>query len=584
MRKVQRLPDVLINQIAAGEVVERPASVVKELLENALDAGAGSIDVSVEQGGRRSLRVEDDGHGMAPEDAQLALQRHATSKIRSLADLEDLQSLGFRGEALPAIASVSRLTLRTAAAAGAGFRIELDAGRVRGERPDPHPVGTTVEVRDLFHNTPARAKFLRTVSTELSRITEVVQACALAHPAVRFRLRHDGRELLAAPAAADLPERLRQVFGRELRESLLHLEAGSPPLTVDGYVSRPAFSRGTRGQWFQFVNGRLISDRAVTHAISQACRSHFPRDRYPAVFLFLQVPPAQVDVNVHPAKREVRFRTPGAIHALVQQAIENALESARPVQEIEARGSLSAGRPAVAEALSDYMTQAHAGPAPGRFTQSRVVSRESGGQPAAAALPTEVRALRLLGQLRDTYLLVEEPEGLLLVDQHAAHERVLYDRYRAALERREMRTQALLFPVTVELTPAQAARADAIRERLAELGFAVEPFGGSAFAVREVPALLASADPGAILRDLAEEEEDEGATLEGLEHRVAALAACHASVRAGMRLEPARMERIVQDLLGGDHALTCPHGRPATLRYPIREIGRAFLRPRNGRG
>jgi DNA mismatch repair protein MutL len=582
MGSIRRLPDNLVNQIAAGEVVERPSSVVKELLENALDAGAGSVEVALQAGGRRRVRVVDDGCGMTPEDARLALERHATSKIRNQEDLDAIATLGFRGEALPAIASVSRLSLLTSTGEGAGTRLEVEAGTVVREAPDARPRGTTVDVKDLFFNTPARAKFLRTVATELARSTEALHACALARPRIRFRLEHEGRELLQVAPASDTRDRVRQIFGGELAEGLIPVEAGRSPLSVSGYVSRPAFSRSSRAAQFVFVNGRQVNDRTLSHAIGRACRPHFPRERHPALFLFLEIPPEQVDVNVHPAKREVRFRTPGAIHDLLRRSLEGALSGGRAVQALPAREASS--REAVSEAVEQYLAD-HP-----QSEEARPPRLPSDGAPLEAAaeppvhreadLPQPGVALRILGQLRDTYVVVEDEEGLLLVDQHAAHERILYDRYRDELHRHKVPVQSLLFPVNVEVPPAQAIRFEKLMGRLAELGFAVEVFGNNAFLVREVPAIAAGSDPGRLLQDLVEQIAggEAGEALSDLEHRVAALAACHAAVRAGMRLEPQRARHIVETLFAGGYALTCPHGRPATLRYAIGAIDRAFLR------
>ncbi len=565
MRSIRKLPDNLVNQIAAGEVVERPSAVVKELVENALDAGAASVEVILQAGGRRRVRVVDDGCGMSPEDARLALERHATSKIAAQEDLAAIETLGFRGEALPAIASVSRMALTTSTGEDEAFRLEMEGGALRREGPAARARGTTVDIEDLFFNTPARAKFLRTPATELARSTEVVHACALARPDVRFRLEHDGRELLMAPPAPDLRHRVRQIFGQNLAEGLIPVTSGRSPLSVSGYVSRPAFSRGSRSAQFLFVNGRLIADRSLSHAIGQACRPQFPRERHPALFLFLEVPLDQVDVNVHPAKREVRFGTPGAIHQLLRRGLEEALVKGRPVQALPSTEDdpPSAHGNAVSEAVQDYL---------------------AGDPPRSSeelALPQPGTALRVLGQLHDTYIVVEDDEGLLLVDQHAAHERVLYDDYRQELKTRTVAVQSLLFPVTVEVPPAGAARFEQAVDRLGGLGFTVEVFGVDAFLVRGVPAIAAGVDAARLVQDLVDQLSDqEGGddALEQLEHKVAALASCHASVRAGMRLDDGRARHVVHSLFSGDHALTCPHGRPAVLRYSRETIEKAFLR------
>jgi DNA mismatch repair protein MutL len=568
MGRIQRLPEQVANQIAAGEAVERPASVVKELIENSLDAGASAIAIEIEQGGRARIRVEDDGEGMDAEDARLALERHATSKIRSAAELAEVRTLGFRGEALPAIASVAQLTLLTAAAAEAGVRIEVEGGEIRREGPAARAVGTTVEVRNLFFNTPARAKFLRTVPTELSRIVEVVQAAALAHPAVRFRLAHDGRELFLAPATTGLEDRLRGVFGGELAAGMLPIGKGAPPLRVRGFVSRPAQARASRTLQFVFVNGRPVSDRTLSHAVAEGCRGHLPKDRFTAFAVFLELPAAEVDVNVHPAKREVRFRSPGALHTLVREALREALAAARPMESL-----LGGGRSeGVSEAVEAYLARAPIA-SPPRW-------RAPSPQRTADALPEQASARRVLGQIADTYIVVADDDGLLIADQHAAHERVLYDRLRAAALAGTVPVQALLFPITVELPVAAAVNLAGRVAGLAPLGFVLEPFGERAVAVREVPALLAHADLESLLRELAAELGEEASqAAQDVEHRIAALAACHAAVRAGMRLDPARCRQVVDDLLDGGHPLTCPHGRPALVRHGRRDLARAFRRP-----
>jgi len=581
MRCIRKLPENLVNQIAAGEVVERPSAVVKELVENALDAGATSVEVILKAGGRRRVRVVDDGCGMNAADARLALERHATSKIATQEDLGAIETLGFRGEALPAIASVSRLELTTSTGEDEAFCLQVDGGTLRGEGPAARPRGTTVDVEDLFFNTPARAKFLRTAATELSRSTEVVYSCALSRPDVRFRLEHDGRELLMAPAASDLRERIRQIFGPKLAEGLIPVSSGGSPLSVSGYVSAPAFSRAGRSAQFLFVNGRLIVDRSLSYAMGQACRPHFPRERHPALFLFLEVPRDQVDVNVHPAKREVRFRTPGAVHQLLRRGLEEALAKARPVQALPSLQAESGPAGGVSEAVQDYLVrQENAAPDHVLTGESRqrIAYRSSSEE---RVLPPSPPTLRVLGQFRDTYILVEDAEGLLLLDQHAAHERVLYDEYRQQIKAGTVAVQSLLFPVNVEVPPAAAARFEQTVEYLAGLGFAVEVFGKDAFLVREVPAIAAGVDAARLVQDLVEELGGENSgedALDQVEHKVAALSACHASVRAGMRLDEQRIRHLAESLFSGDHALTCPHGRPAILRYPLEAIEKAFLR------
>ena len=573
------------NQIAAGEVIERPASVVKELVENALDAGASRIDVVVEGGGTDRILVSDDGSGLERDDAVLAFERHATSKIRSASDLQAIRSYGFRGEALPSIASVSSLVLATSTGAAQGTRVRLRAGRVLSVEPAAHPRGATVTIEGLFHNAPARRKFLRSPATETSHIASIVTRIAAVSPGIAFSLKSGGRVLAAWPAAADYRERVAQILGHRESGLLLDVERRAGALRVTGLGSAPALSRSTSADQNLFVNGRPIRDRRILHAIQSAYATLLPRGRYPLVYLFLEIPTEQVDVNVHPAKAEVRFLRPGVVHDLVREALLQTLGLGRPVQDFAPRATgiaepppgewfvgpepRGAGEPGGATPGAPFLSE----------TGRQHVPSSTGGPSPRSGLFEGV-PLAPLAQYRDTYILASAPDGLVILDQHAAHERVLYERFLAESRSGRVVTQRLLFPVTVEVTPAERVAFEESHPSLRALGFSIAPFGENTLIVDEIPALMSGAMTDRLVRELLGEVLDWRQTegMERLRHRIVASAACHAAVKANHPLDPPRMRAIVDDLLGTALPMTCPHGRPVLLRLTLDRLEKEFRR------
>ncbi len=603
--RIHRLPEALIDQIAAGEVVERPASVVKELAENALDAGASRIRVEVRDGGRALVAVSDDGCGMTPEEARLALERHATSKIRDAADLGRIRTFGFRGEALPAIASVARVRLRTRVPeAVAGFELEVEAGRVLREGPAGGPPGTRVEVADLFTPVPARRKFLKSAATEWGHIADWLTRLALARPGLHLDLLREGRPALSWPAAEDLRERIAVVLSEDDAAALVPVEAEEGPLRLSGFASRPDHHRASGAGIHLFVNRRPVRDRLLRHALQEAYREWLPRGRFPAAVLYLDVDPARVDVNVHPAKWEVRFSDPGRVHELIRRGLREAIAARRWLAP--SRAWKPAGSAGEAPGPHPPAGPRTGGPVPGRrpatpaeqgwiLAEGAAVGAERAGEggagdlflleTGAAGRPVRFSEFRLLGQLHATYLLLEAPETLLLVDQHAAHERVLYEDLRAGLAGHGIAGQGLLAPTRVGLPPALRAALGRHAPEAARLGFELEPFDEESVLVRALPALLAGRDPARLVRELAEELARGGVGAAGpgsrplldLDRLLATLA-CHAATRAGDRLGPAEQAALLRELDRIPHAPCCPHGRPVAVPLPLEELERRFAR------
>jgi DNA mismatch repair protein MutL len=575
---VHRLPDDLVNKIAAGEVVERPASVVKELVENALDAGARSVHVEIEDGGVRLVRVRDDGRGMSRADAEMALERHATSKLQSFEDLQSIATHGFRGEALPSIAAVSELVLRTRAEGDpGGTEVAVAHGRRQHVRDAGHPRGTTVEVRDLFGAVPARRKFLRAASTEAAHVAEALTALALARPGTGFSLKSGGRILVEAPPVDGLAARLYQLFGAQLLEDVVPVEGGTEWATVRGFVSRPDRPRPPRPNLRLFVNGRAVRDRALAKAVLEAYRSTGGGERGFEAFVFVEVPPHMVDVNVHPAKAEVKFADPRTVFAAVERAVRAALSA----------GAREAPRVATADAVAS-----RAGRAVAAFLEGgRIpVARPLWGAPSGASIaaeaapsaaPLEAPTPVVLGQHRLVYIVASDGDELLLVDQHTAHERVRFESLLERAGRHAVESQGLLEPLVLNLAPDLLPVLDAHVDALRELGYDVEPFGGGATRVRAVPAILGTRDPGPalerLLRELKEREVPEW-TVAGTRDRVAATLACHSAVRAGQALNVDQMASIVRDVIRTAHPTLCPHGRPTMVRIPRDELSRWFGR------
>lgn len=624
--RVQRLPDALIDQIAAGEVVERPASVVKELVENAVDAGATRVRVELAAGGARLVAVSDNGSGMSARDAELAVQRHATSKLRSFDDLGGIASYGFRGEALPAIASVSRFRLRTRAKGAAeGFELQLENGKPVAAGPAGSPEGTRIEVADLFAALPARRKFLKSEGTEWGHVADWVGRAALALPHVHFDVVRGDKNAISWPAVSDPLDRIAAVLGEATAKTLTHAGLEHGDYKLSAFVSRPDAHRATGAGLYFFVNERPVRDKTMRHALLQVMRDVLPRGRFPTALLYLAAPEGAVDVNVHPAKWEVRFADSQLVHRLVSRVVRGAMEGRGWMQgEGEragtgggnlhggAAGAFGNGEALVLDRGGDggrpgsVRGEPGAGPggAAGGDRSDWVFARGAGGEPGGArlepgasaeageALPAEAKPfqfgeLRLLGQLLGCYLLAEGPDGLVMIDQHAAHERVLYEQMRAHWLQGELPAQGLLTPATVELAPSALEALLPAPEVLKRLGFEVDPFDGNTVLLRSVPAMLSDRDPGGLIESLAEElRGGDGAeaalragsrVLPEADHIFATMA-CHAARRAGDILEPAEQRAVLQALDEIPWAPTCPHGRPVASPISLREIERRFGR------
>jgi DNA mismatch repair protein MutL len=599
MPRVQVLPSDLVNQIAAGEVVERPASVVKELVENAIDAGARTIDILLEQGGRKSIEVRDDGCGMSREDAVLAIERHATSKIRAFDDLTRVTTLGFRGEALPSIASVSRFSLLTSDdSTGNATEIVCDplAGNV-DVRPAARDRGTTIAVRELFENVPARRKFLKSADAEFRSIVTIVSSYALPLHERAFRLEHNGRVVLDLPPAADSRERAVQILGSDTRDSLEVVEGEIGATHAAGFVTRGLRYGSRRNQYF-FVNGRLVKDRVLTHAASRACEQ-FDFDGHPAIVLFVDVPPELVDVNVHPAKTEVRFRESSQVHVAVEQALRRALGGAEEGSALIRPESTERGVFAplqgsrVADALFPPRTFDEGPRWSPQFTP--LFQREAVVQPPlraqAAVVPRPDSDLeepdpqlgdlqgRVIGQYRMSYILVDMPGGLRLVDQHVAHERVLYDRFLARSQEHRPSSQQLLAPILYEAGAAESAVVESHLDELREVGFDIERFSGNTFAISAVPPELLRTDVDKFLRKVLDASlEEKSPHLTHVRERITASLACQAAIKVHRPLGGEEMARLVSELLDSSNPFACPHGRPIIVDIRHLDIERHFHR------
>jgi DNA mismatch repair protein MutL len=659
MTRIRILPEHVANKIAAGEVVERPASVVKELLENALDAGARSIRVEVESGGKRMIRVIDDGTGMIHDDALLAFERHATSKLRTADDLLSIATLGFRGEALPSIAAVSRLLLQTRAAEEEeGTRVEFAGGKLIGVKPEGLPAGTTISVADLFYCVPARRSFLKSETTELGHIASLVTHYALAHPDKQFVLKTPTQEIIHATAVATMAERVYQLFGRQALDELFEIPPVSSPvraaiteaeltseeraaeLTVRGFASRPEVQRTNRNGIFIFVNRRLVRDRLILHAIHEAYRNVLPPTVFPAVLLFLDLPAEEVDVNVHPAKIEVRFRHPQFVHDFTRDSIRQALSRARPIPSfpgvaVAAQSAAEAANGASAIAATAGASPSSAGlprailpplnlgsttgatiagdleltgapvrPEPQRFrfeTGLGTLSSESLSEgvigysenfeagfaaseriPAAEALASAESLVELkpLGQVNSSFIVAVNGEGLWIVDQHVAHERVLFEQHLRARREGQLTGQRMLTPILVELSPRQIVIFERIAEELTANGFEVAQMGPRSVAIHAAPAGIAAADAERLLMEILDGTERENAaiSMDSLQAKIAASTACHAAIKVNMPLDQKKMEWLLAELAKTEAPMSCPHGRPIVLRYSVREIERAFKR------
>jgi DNA mismatch repair protein MutL len=645
MSQVRILPEAVANRIAAGEVVERPASVVKELLENALDAGADSIRIEVESGGKRMIRVLDNGSGMLPDDALLAFERHATSKLRNSDDLLSIATLGFRGEALPSIASVSRLLLETRAAESEqGTRVEFAGGKLVGVKPAGLPAGTSVSIADLFYCVPARRKFLKSETTELGHIASLVTHYALAHPGKQFVLKTPTQEIINVSPVAALSERVYQLFGRRVLEEMIEIAPVSAPIraaiteaeldpetrageiSVSGFLSRPEVQRANRNGIYVFVNRRLVRDRLLLHAIHEGYRSILPPDVFPVVLLFVDLPCEEVDVNVHPAKIEVRFRHAQFVHDFARDSIRQVLGKARPVPSFQpaagmahfaAEAAAAAGGPMAApravipepdagasvfpEAFG--LTSAPLAPAAQRFrfddgsampaatidagTGIPIAENSDSWLAAADSAIVEAPAsaislvdLKPLGQVSSSFIVAVNSEGLWIVDQHVAHERVLFEQHLRARQEGALTGQRLLVPIMVELSPRQRVILEQITDELAANGFDLAPMGGQSVAIQATPAGIPGASAERLLAEILDgiERERSAISIDSLQARIAASTACHAAIKVNMPLDQTKMEWLLAELAKTDAPMSCPHGRPVVLRYSLREIERAFKR------
>lgn len=649
MGRIHVLSEAVANKIAAGEVVERPASVVKELLENALDAGSTRIKIQVEAGGKKLIQITDNGCGMVRDDALLAFERHATSKIKNAEDLLSVSTLGFRGEALPSIASVSRLRLETRTPEEtSGTIVEINGGKMIRVEEAGLPAGTSVTVRDLFFNIPARKKFLKSESTELSHIASLVTHYALAHPDKHFELHSATNAMLIAAPVADHGERVYQVFGKDTLDQMLPVAAilpleriglPQPPpwrreepdeeegwrdpgeLHVHGFASKPEIQKLNRNSMFVFVNGRLIRDRLIQHALIEAYRNILPPTVFPVVLLFLEMPAAEVDVNVHPSKTEVRFRQQTVIHDFVRDCVRATLMKARPVPqftaEINARPSATPGLSPGAAAEASQANSAWralyepggfslvapvAPPLSQRFQFEGGIAVETNAAVSLARAPASVvpdtgcaaplpdadegvslaslTTLKALGQIRNSFILAVNEDGLWIVDQHVAHERVLFERVLKQRSAQRVESQRLLMPLLIELTPAQQAVFAEISSELQLNGFEAEPFGTRTIAVKIAPAGLDASQIERMLQELLDQfsREEQKLNIETVRTRIAASIACHAAIKVNMPLEQNKMEWLLSELAKTDCPMTCPHGRPVVLRYSMKDIQRAFKR------
>jgi len=670
MSRIRILPEAVANKIAAGEVVERPASVVKELLENALDAGAKAVRIETESGGKRMIRVIDDGHGMTHDDALLAFERHATSKLKTADDLLSIATLGFRGEALPTIASVSRLLLESRDPCEAeGTRVEFANGKLVGVKPAGLPAGTTISVADLFFSVPARRKFLKSDTTELGHIASLVTHYALANPDKQFVLTTPTQTIIDCAPAEKLADRVYQLFGRQALDELVEIPAFSAPfraaitepprdreeekatLTITGFTSRPEIQRTNNSGIYIFVNKRLVRDKLILHALHEAYRNIHPHAISPATLLFLEMPYDEVDVNVHPKKIEVRFRRSQFVHDAVRDAIRQALMQARPIASFAVAAGTAPAPPANPVAWNAQSSSLHpVTPAPAQSGIPRAVippmqeiaigsgvgseygtgassdggfdlssaplqpveqrfafelgtsfgsgalpvtptvasssnwmgnlAGPNGDAPASLPHPDQIADLKPLGQVSSSFIIAVNGQGLWIVDQHVAHERVLFEQHLEARRAGKVESQRMLMPMIVELSPRQIVIFEKITEELVANGFEVEPMGRKSFAIQAVPAGIVTSDAEKLLTEILDgiERENAAISIDTLQAKIAASTACHAAIKVNMALDQTKMEWLLAALARTDCPMSCPHGRPVVLRYSVKEIERAFQR------
>lgn len=649
MSKIRVLPDSLANKIAAGEVVERPASIVKELIENSIDAGAKSIEVAVESGGRRLIRISDNGEGMSRDDAILAFERHATSKLKTAEDLEAIVTLGFRGEALASIASVAKVRLRTQTASDlVGSEIEISGGRMLNVRDIAFTQGAEFEIRDLFFNVPARRKFLKSEATESFHIANLVTHYALANPRLSFRLTNNSREGIRTTPAADLRERAYQLFGGEFIASLIEVGGEAGEMRVRGFVSSPSATRTTKDSQYFFINGRYVRDKVISRALIEAYRAMIPAGVYPSAMLFVEMPPHEVDVNVHPAKTEVRFVRSTIVHDLIRDAVRSAIGSSKAAVTLFAKPE-PAPAPTTAETYRSHvfgekppqisreeLREAFKIQAPPSIPQQPKMDLSGSDDQVGAARdkdgfsesavpenaepiveapttiepdPMQLYGHRLgclgakasdtnsqlkpaqnltliadevnpLGQMHNSFIIATDRTGLLLIDQHVAHERILFEQHWNALRRKKVEIQRLLIPETLDLSPAQAAAFDQLLPELEENGFELGRLSGRTIAIKAIPAMLGAGVARTLLLELLDAIEDNrrGLSLDEIRAEIAASLACRAAIKINMQLAPEKMRWLIDELMKKENPATCPHGRPIILRITAKEIEKGFQR------
>jgi len=587
---IKILPDHVINRIAAGEVVERPASVVKELIENSIDAGATELLIDIEEAGRRLIRITDNGSGMSKEDAGTAFQRHATSKIMDDTDLESIRTMGFRGEALSSIASVSHVRLLSAMkGATSGTLIEIEGGTVKGISEAAAPQGTTLEIGHLFYNTPARRKFLKSPATEFSHILTAVSRQAMAHPAIRFRLTHNKKGVLDLPPALSVKERVFQLSGGEIAENLIEFAGGRDGVYVHGLIGHPGSTRADKTYQDFFVNRRAVKNPSLTHALYSAYGDVLMRDRHPLAFIFVEIDPALVDVNVHPAKAEVRFRNQSQIHDLVRDVIREALRGMN-VSPATTRAD------GVRESLSDYLQKIESSECGVRSSEYRNALQKTPFHPQNREMDyspfpvshdshSELRTpnselLHPLAQVHDSFIIAQSQEGMAIIDQHAAHERVLFEKLQDQFGAGQVPVQDLLVPDQIELGPAQSTVLAEYLPELSKLGFLVEDFGNDTYMIKAVPALLVGSDYRRLLLDILDEVNVHGKSekMEKVRDEMLSVMACHPAIKIHRHLDLREMEQLLADLFKCRMPHTCPHGRPTVVRFSMDEIMRMFKR------
>ena len=603
--RIRVLSEELANQIAAGEVVERPASVVKELLENSIDASASLIRIDIEGGGKKKIRIMDNGMGMLPEECRIAFSRHATSKISDFSDLETIHSLGFRGEALPSIASVAKVRCTSARSENQGGKlIVVEGGDLIEEKDFACPQGTTIEVAQLFYITPARSKFLKGDSTEFSHITQVVTQQALAYPSIQFQLTHNGRKVIQTLPSDQIHYRIAELFGTELAKSLVQVKSSSGDYRLEGYVSNPVFTRSNRSAQYCFINGRFVRDKVVLHATQQGYSHLLPKGQHPALFLYLNMDPKLLDVNVHPSKAEVRFAFQQDVHQFISRSIREALEKnlQSPIEDLQPvyenipiktnyekpfyredsswvnkseevaafkQGDLS-------EALRN-MTSSHGFHSKISSSPQQVMGFDKAPIPVSSLIYSEFEPL---GQLNNSFIIMQGEKGLLVIDQHVAHERILYERFRESAKEKKIEVQNLLFPLTVEFSPAETVLLIFHLDRLKQLGLELETFGKNEFLLRSVPAILKNIDNEKLLRDTIEllpKDGDENILHEKYED-VLIMMSCRNAIKVNHPLNLDQIRKLISDLEQTSMPFTCPHGRPISLLFGMDDILKKFLR------